>query len=278
MICATCNKTTPCEHVGIDPEEAVSEPVAPRIESAPSANVGYVPAGPRIQETTETGKARSGPSVVYGAKGDRGDTGATGPAGRDGKHGRDADVQEVVEAARQAMKSEFGTALSALQQIVVDELKHAGVIDSNGQAVLIVGPVGRDGKNGADSTVPGPQGQSIIGPAGRDGVDGKSIVGPSGQDGKDADVGAVIKAAKSEVDAYVAGKLFEFQNGLRSLILQILQERKVLDAEGKAIPGPTGKDGTPGPRGPAGDIQAAVFNAEKGVIEILTKHGITLKQ
>src|SRR6266699_228119 len=209
-ICASCGKST-CEHIGIsgNPEETGSA-LASRPAGSLSANAAYIPAGPRVQEKSD-GKSIAGPSVVYGAKGDRGDTGATGPEGKPGKAGRDADVREVVEAARQTMKSEFGNALSALQQIVVDELKHAGVIDSNGQAVLIAGPAGRDGKNGADSLIPGPQG--IIGPAGRDGADGK--VGPAGRDGKDADVGAVIKAAKSGVNQFVEAKLSEFQSGLR---------------------------------------------------------------
>src|SRR6266550_55492 len=151
-ICASCGKST-CEHIGIsgNPEETGSA-LASRPAQSLSANAAYIPAGPRVQEKSD-GKSIAGPSVVYGAKGDRGDTGATGPEGKPGKAGRDADVREVVEAARQTMKS--------------------------------------------------------------------------------------------EVNQFVEAKLSEFQSGLRNLIVQLLQERNVLDVEGKAVPGPTGKDGTP---------------------------------
>jgi hypothetical protein len=60
--------------------------------------------------------------------------------------------------------------------------------------IFFTGPPGVPGERGADSTVPGPRGadgESIVGPPGqdgkdgRDGVDGQSIVGPPGERGSD---------------------------------------------------------------------------------------------
>ncbi len=172
-----------------------------------------------------------------GAEGGRGETGSVGPAGAQGAPG---DINETIKAAAAVMQAEFGTALAALSQVVVQELKHSGVIDENGNAVLIPGPKG-DSITGSR----GEKGDSITGAPGRNGADGV--------DGKTPDISEVVSVAKSEVNQFVEAKLSEFQNGLRNLILQILQERNVLDAQLNAVPGPAGPDGKPGNPGTPGE-------------------------
>lgn len=79
----------------------------------------------------------------------------------------------------------FWTDLGLISSVAITGA--TGPAGANGTS--IVGPPGRDGLN---STIPGPvgatgapgvNGTSIVGPAGRDGVNGSSIVGPAGRDG-----------------------------------------------------------------------------------------------
>ncbi|SRR6266851_944004 len=132
----------------------------------------------------------------------RGPQGVRGDSGPQGPQGSPVDVTQVVDAARKVMQLELQTAKDALREIVVAELKQSGVIDSEGRAILIPGPPGKDGRagvDGKDSTVPGPKGDVgsagytpkkgvdyFDGAPGRDGQDGKSIVGLSGPAGKDS--------------------------------------------------------------------------------------------
>src|SRR5437667_3243520 len=135
--------------------------------------------------------SRKGPE---GGRGERGETGPTGPS---------ADPQEVATLAAELVKksfryetlvAKFQTLLSELEGeivavkaslnfAVIEELRLAGYLDANGNAV--------PGPAGADSQVPGPQRvqgeQALQGTAGkngvdvragRDGSDGQSIVGP----------------------------------------------------------------------------------------------------
>ena len=117
-------------------------------------------------------------SVHVSRRGVQGGRGETGPAGPQGAPGRDGDIGEAVQAAKNAMQAELQTAEARLSQILLTELQKAGVVDHNGNAVLIPGPAGSPG---ADSTVPGPKGD--LGPSGQDGKDGKP--GRDGADGKD---------------------------------------------------------------------------------------------
>jgi len=173
-----------------------------------------------------------------GVEGERGQqgipgVGVPGPAGAPGK---DANVSEVVQTAKQEMQTDLNKFQASLAGAIIQELKRSGVVDANGKAVLIPGPAGRD------SVIPGPKGDSVKGESGRDGRDGV--------DGKTPNVSEVVSVAKSEVDSLVEAKLSEFQNGLRNLILKLLKERNVLDAQGNAVPGPAGKDSVvPGPSG-----------------------------
>jgi hypothetical protein len=92
---------------------------------------------------------------------------------------------------------------------------------------------GARGEPGADSTVPGPQ-------------------GVPGKDGKDVDITKVVEAAL---------KVLEFEVGaakaaLRWAVIEELKSSGVIDAQGNAIPGPTGAFGAdstvPGPKGDVG--------------------------
>lgn len=58
-----------------------------------------------------------------------------------------------------------------------------GVAGRDGDDSTVPGPTGRPGRDGADSTVPGPAGESITGPAGKDGAAGKD--GRDGTNGRD---------------------------------------------------------------------------------------------
>jgi|SRR5579872_1378122 len=113
-----------------------------------------------------------------GVEGPRGPQGEPGPAGPAGKS---ADLREAVYLANEEVHAVLDQLIPNLTNIineaVVLELKKGGVIDRNGRAILLPGPAGRDG---SDSTVPGPKGDT--GAAGRNGIDGKA--GPAGRDGK----------------------------------------------------------------------------------------------
>jgi hypothetical protein len=224
-----------------------------------SEGIAYIPAVRAVEPAQQTS-----PRLVYGPKGDKGDTGV-GIPGPQGEPGKDADIAEVVAESKKIVSEAVAKIQDDLRSAIVSELTSRGVIDANGNA--IPGPAGQDG---ADSTVPGPagkDGESIVGPAGRDGVDGQSITGPAGRDGKDADITEVVETATTAVDA----KLASFKADLRALIISILKDADVLDANGNAIPGPAGAPGVPGPRGPAGNIEAAV----NAVNERLREAGVT---
>jgi hypothetical protein len=212
-------------------------------------------------------QGKPGPAGIQGPKGETGFTG-TGIPGPAGEPGKDADITEVVAESKKIVTEAIAKIQHDLRSAIVSELSARGVIDANGNA--IPGPAGKDG---ADSSVAGPagkDGESIVGPAGRDGVDGQSITGPAGKDGKDADITEAVEAATAAVDA----KLASFKADLRSLIIGILKDADVLDADGKKVPAPAGAPGVPGPRGPAGHIEAAVRNSLEAVNARLKEVGV----
>jgi hypothetical protein len=102
--------------------------------------------------------------------------GEPGPAGKDADHAHAAEIaknslKREFEESLKNLEFEIGAAKSALRWAVIEELRATGVIDAEGNAVLIPGPPGKD------STVAGAKGDSIIGPAGRDGRDAKIVIG-----------------------------------------------------------------------------------------------------
>src|SRR5204863_6622056 len=106
-----------------------------------------------------------------GARGEKGDPGRDSVVpGPQGVPGRDADITEVVELALKKVREEFDAEYKILAEVVRHELKTSGVINENGDAILLPGPVGAPG---ADSQVAGPKGD--VGPVGPAGHDGKSI-------------------------------------------------------------------------------------------------------
>jgi hypothetical protein len=88
--------------------------------------------------------------------------------------------------------------------------------------------------------------RGVAGPAGSPGErglpGGQGAQGNPGRDGKNADVSEVIVAAKQQMQSDLAA----FQAGLASAIVSELKRSGVLDESGRAIPGPTGKDGKDG--------------------------------
>ncbi len=126
-----------------------------------------------------------------GVAGGRGETGPAGPVGPP------ADVNQVAEVAAEIVQkawryetqvskfenlikefeSEIVALRAALKFAIIEELQLSGFVDSEGRAV--------SGPAGADSQVPGPQGergeQGLQGNAGKNGVDG--VTGRDGNDG-----------------------------------------------------------------------------------------------
>ena len=94
-----------------------------------------------------------------------------------------------------------------LTGIISQELKNHGVIDEFGNAILI----------------PGPAGESIVGPAGKNGRDGQSIVGAQGPQGIEGDVSFAEKASleivKSELEKFKEGF------GLKQLLLKAFRRK-----------------------------------------------------
>ncbi len=117
---------------------------------------------------------------LEGVRGEKGDTGSVGATGETGPAGRDADISQLVELALKKVREEFDAEYKILAEVVRHELKTSGVINENGDAILLPGPVGAPG---ADSQVAGPKGD--VGPVGPAGHDGKSIVGAQGERGQD---------------------------------------------------------------------------------------------
>jgi hypothetical protein len=177
-----------------------------------------------------------------GTEGARGEQGIPGPVGQAGPPGKDADVREVVETAKraiqeefnrpsvrrvveeakQAIQEEYGTAERVLREVVLHELKSSGVIDEEGKAILIPGPVG------APSTVAGAKGDP--------GIDGKSIVGPAGRDAKIA-IGHVTAGEKASVAV-------REENGIQ--FLDFALPRGERGPAGESIRGEKGAKGNPG--------------------------------
>jgi hypothetical protein len=267
MKCATCNETTGCEHIQLATNtEKFQEVLAERSERAgvPEPTQVYVP-GNREYRTPVAGATR-GPSVVIGARGDRGPEGKIGATGLPGRDGKNADIKEVISLATLAMREELSDAQEKLRKSIVVELKVAGVVDQFGIAIPgargAAGVDGLSGRNGLDSTVAGPQGVA----------------------GKDCDFEALKLAAhemmKAELATMHTGLHDRLIRETKQAIVDQLKQSGVIDQNGKAIliagakglDGKNGADSTvPGPRGGAGDISAAVGNAERYVQAELAK-------
>jgi hypothetical protein len=179
-----------------------------------------------------------------GVEGPRGLQGEPGPAGQTGAPGKDADPAQVAEIVKKALKYdvqattreferllkdlefEFGAAKAALRWAVIEELKAAGVIDSEGEAILKPGPAGKD------STVAGPKGDAGL--AGRDGF--------AGRDGRDAtiQIGSVITGETASVS-------LREKDGVQ--ILDFVLPRGEKGPEGPQGPQGQGQRGEQGPEG-----------------------------
>jgi hypothetical protein len=257
--CASCNEliSAGCPHFPLETDSNFVQQKLIESTKADSfiANKAqvYVPAQRDYSIPRVAGETRQ-PSVVIGQRGAEGVQGIQGAQGIQGLAGKDANISECIQAARSAMQSELAR---LLESSIDAALKRAGVIDADGKAILVAGPSGRDGADGRSIVGPaGADGKSIVGPAGKNGVDGQSIVGPAGRDGNVADA---TKAAKD----YVEREIADLALSLKDTILQILVERKVLDGDGKAVPGPEGRQGVPGREGRPGNIDAALANCEQ---------------
>jgi len=201
--------------------------------------------------------------VHLSRKGPEGGRGLTGEIGPQGVPGRDADVRECVEAAKQAFREEFskasvrqlvdetrreiveeyGSSATVIRQIVLHELKVGGVLDENGQAILLPGPV---------STTPGPIGQK-----GEPGRDGQSIVGRDGRDGQDANIS--IGSVTAGTEASVTMREHE---GVQ--FLDVVLPRGEKGEPGVSnIPGPQGDRGEMGPEGLRGYTGIDGFSREQ---------------
>src|SRR6266576_1548898 len=259
--CATCNAEGGCQHISA-PKYIPKEVNAGVVVSARRENRDdpvpppYVPASPR---TTVSGGARSSQTrEIYGPKGDPGERGPIGLEGKPGKNGADADVSAVVKLAEEHMQTWLN---ATLKTAVSNAIKELG--DLRGPA----------GKDGANSTVAGPAGTP-----GRDGSDGRSIIGPAGRDGKDADVRMITDAAELRMQERFAALQTSIKSEIAAAVCsevdRQLKQAGVIDYSGRAIlkEGPAGKDGrngSPGARGPAGDISAACAEARSAVADDL---------
>lgn len=125
-----------------------------------------------------------------GARGVTGNDGASivGPPGRDGVNGTSIVGPRGITGATGADSTVVGP---------------RGFNGSDGVSIVgATGAKGDPGRDGLNSTVVGPMGASIIGPAGKDGINGTSIVGPKGDKG---DVGA---------NSTVPGPAFHYESKL----------------------------------------------------------------
>ena len=264
--CAVCD-TADCFHVDRSVLPAVKEVVTPAPEKAEQETRVYVP-GVRSTTPTVNGGAESrGPSVVYGSRGEKGDRGGIGPQGAPGPPGRDANIKEAIDAATLAMTVELDRMRAGIEAGIVVELKKAGLIDANGKAILLEGKPGRDGREGMQGPVGARGGVGERGPAGNDGVDGKN--GIDGKPGRDADL--------TEVREFVRKEMLSLKDSIRDTIVALMKERGILDENGRAIPGPTGAEGAPGPQGKPGNIAAAVDNAEKAARKLIAEELAALR-
>jgi hypothetical protein len=189
------------------------------------------PVGPRGEQGRD--------SIVPGPVGPRGEQGRDstipGPAGPRGEQGLSGDIEEAKAISKHLVTTAIHDFRKEFRGIVLEELQTRGVLDEFGKAILIPGPIGATGpagRNGADSTVPGPVG--LTGPTGSTGRDGadSTVPGPVGPRGLQGDVG--------------------------------------LSGRDSVVPGPAGKDGEnssmPGPQGKPGNIGAAIYGAEKAAV------------
>ncbi len=159
------------------------------------------------------------------------------------------------EATRIGFKAAERAAETNLSQAVISELLRSGVIGEDGKAILVPGPAG------ADSQVPGPKGDSIVGPTGRDAVDGKP-----GRDAKIA-LGSVVAGEEASV-------ILREDNGVQVLDFVLPRgERGEAGATGASVVGPKG-DSIVGPEGQQG-IPGAGFSKDQGVslIEDMKRRG-----
>src|SRR6266576_3991785 len=117
-----------------------------------------------------------------GARGPQGEPGVSNTPGPKGDPGRDADITQVVELALKKVRAEFDEEHKMLAHVVHHALVTGGVLDENGKAVLI----------------PGPKGDSVVGPKGDVGQDGVSVIGPRGRDAK-ITIGDVVAGETASV-------------------------------------------------------------------------------
>jgi hypothetical protein len=175
-----------------------------------------------------------------GVEGARGETGPAGigVAGPQGLPGKDADISQAVEAAKQAIEAEYGFCLSpgSIKELIKHQLILSGVLDLDGNAILIPGPEGKAGIPGADSQVAGPSGK-----------DGESIVGPAGRDAKIV-IGSVTAGDTASVS------LRESEDGTILDFVLPRGEKGATGATGASIVGPKGDkgDSVVGPEGERG--------------------------
>jgi Collagen triple helix repeat (20 copies) len=245
-LCASCgvDRSIGCEHfestdfaglqekiIEVSEAAAGEKKVAPRSAvPVPDEAKPYVPGQRSYQAAPVQGEQR-GPSVIM-SHGPAGPAGATGLPGKDGK---DADVAEVIDLATRTMESRLAKFEASVADLLTKTLQRAGVIDENGRAILLQGPAGRDGK---DSTVPGPQG--LAGARGERGLQGDR--GERGEQGERGLTGATGA------------------QGLRG-------EKGDPGEQGpQGERGAQGEKGTPGARG-VGDISAALANCEQLIEE-----------
>lgn len=211
-------------------------------------------------------------------KGDRGETGrdsdVAGPQGQRGQDGLQS-KDEVVDDLQAFVSEQLAAFRISFTRMVREELQKAGAIDAEGKAILI----------------PGPRGESITGPAGKDGNVLEAIQASQklianfeketraslesfraevkaqvikeaernaiqGEPGKDA--APVIVRVGTVVTGDAAAAAVRFENGVHYLDLTL----------------PRAERGYPGPRGAAGNIDAAAQNAIAAVNELLRQKGL----
>jgi len=131
-----------------------------------------------------------------------------------------------VAAAKVSFESEITALHSRLGSVVLQALKDAGVVDSNGKAILVAGPAGLDGQN-----------STVAGPAGRD---GESITGPTGTNGRDAQV--VIGTVSAGDQAAASVRVVDGVSYL-DIVLPRGEKGESIVGTASTVAGPAGKDG-----------------------------------
>jgi hypothetical protein len=173
-----------------------------------------------------------------GVEGPKGDPGApSNVPGPIGPAGKDADITEVVAASKQLVSDALAQFKKELRTIVTEELADRvgpagrngvdGKSGRDGADSTVPGPAGAPGKGGAPgrdakialgSVTTGneakaslheengvyvlnlviPRGDSVVGPAGRDGAD-STVPGPQGEPGKEVDEEALISIVEARL-------------------------------------------------------------------------------